>query len=88
MQLDFYSNFPLRLRAPAPVQVHMIPPQKHRTLSKRSLCQGARSKFLLSQTSWPLFFVLLWASHMTLPNKVLHYKPAVIASNDLTAKEL
>lgn len=76
------ETFPLRLRTPDPPgrSVYYFP--------KRSLCQGARNKSLLSQTSWPLFFVLLWASHMTFPYKVLYYKPAVIARNDLTAKEL
>lgn len=73
---------------PAPFQVQTSTPQKHIILSERSLYWVDSNKSLLSQTSWPLFFVLLWASHMTFPNKVLYYKPAMVASNDLTAKEL
>jgi hypothetical protein len=86
--LDFPNAFTLRLRAPASFEVYMIHPTEGHNTSQKIPLPGASNKSLLSQTSWPLFFVLLWASHMTFPNMVLYYKPAMITSNDLTAKEL
>lgn len=85
MWLDFHRPF---LRAPVPCQVHIIHPTEDYNTSQKILLSGVSNKSLFSQTSWTLFSVLLWASHMTFPNKVLHYKPAMITSNDLTAKEL
>ena len=74
--------------APAPVQVPMIHPTEDYITSQKIALPGLSNKSLFSQTSWPFFSVLPWASHMTFPNKVVPYKAAVITRNDLTAKEL
>lgn len=83
----FFPTAPL-FRAPAPFKVLRIHPTEDYNTSQKILLPGVSNKSLFSQTSETLFSVLLWASHMTFPNKALCYKPAMITSNDLTAEEL